>query len=79
MYTVSQLAPTAPLTAAELRRVFAWQVDRIAQGEGFRTCSGLDDATAAALYAYTVRRDPAALAAAHAANERRIAGLLDGG
>lgn len=78
---MSQIAPTRQLTrherAAELRAVLAWHISRAEAGDGVVLCSGLGDTdTEAALYRYAlVDRSPAALAAVHAAAERRIAGI----
>ena len=76
---MSVLAPvgerSATDLAAELRAAFVFVLARIADGQGVLTCTGLDDATVAALLAYAATDDPADLAAAAARNERRIAGF----
>ena len=74
MSQIAPVDPAAPISAAELRAAFASQVDRITRDGAVTSCSGLDSVTEQLLYAFLRYRDPAALAAAYAANERRIAG-----
>ncbi|KRD19805.1 hypothetical protein ASE48_22545 [Mycobacterium sp. Root265] len=81
---MSVTAPARQLTrdelVDELRAVLAWHIARAEAGDGVVLCSGLGDTdTEAALYRYAlVDRSPAALAAVHAAAERRIADILHG-
>jgi hypothetical protein len=70
---LSVLAPVGPISAAtlaaELRAALGYVLGRLADGQGVPTCTGLDDATVAALLAHAASGDPAALAAAPGANE----------
>lgn len=81
---MSVTAPTRQLSrdelVAELRATLAWHIARAEAGDGVVLCSGLGDTeTEAALYRYAlVDRSPAALAAVHAAAERRITEILHG-
>lgn len=77
---MSQTAPTHRLTrdelAAELRATVAWCIARAEADNGVVSCTGLDDATFAALWQYALNdRSPASLAVVHAAVERHIAGI----
>lgn len=69
--------PSREELVAELRAALAWHIARAEAGDGVVLCSGLgDSATEAALYRYAfVDRSHAALAAVHAAAERRIGHL----
>lgn len=69
--------PSPDELVSELRATLAWHIGRAEAGDGVVPCSGLGDTdTEAALYRYAlVDRSPDALAAVHAAAERRIAGI----
>ncbi|CAM3635787.1 hypothetical protein H7J08_07840 [Mycobacterium frederiksbergense] len=80
---MSRVAPTRQLTrdelVAELRATLVWCIRRAEADDGVVSCTGLDDATFAALWTYALYdRSPATLAAVHAAAERRIAEILHG-